>query len=387
MNEQEMQFANPDWQPSAQLAAQAHAIPQPDNALQHERLAEEHKLDERGASYKQGYQGQQHPAAHHQMPSYQDKIAVQSRTRRPLWPWLVVIVALICLVPVLLGAMAMVAGQDQASVKESHAFVKGNHAFEGENHAFNTGRSGSQIVMHSYGYDMAHTSTVKIDDPSGSIHVHGGVPGTQSQIQALSDSSVSDPLQFSQGSDGTLTIKVNPPTDGNPVLLDIALPQNIALNLGTSSGNIEIDGIHGQVNLQADRSITMNNDTISGQSNISSTQGDVRIVNSSLSGKYVVTGNNGSIALQQVNLSGQGQIQAQTEASIMMVGLLDPQGNYTFTSTSGEIDLALPSDTAIQLHIDPGTGSSTSDFSTQTGRGAPTTVKTDSGNIQIRQGP
>ncbi|MGH2506686.1 MAG: DUF4097 family beta strand repeat-containing protein [Ktedonobacteraceae bacterium] len=391
MNEQEMQFASPDWQPPTQPSAQLVQLStQKQTAFYSDptlRAEQDHTWDKDGTIYQQGYQGQKASIAHYQAPGYQGIMG----TRRRLWPWLVLTVILISLVPVLLSAMAMFAAQNNHSstpVHENQTFMKGQHAWHSARHAPETGRmGGSQLVLHSYGYDMAQISMLQIDDPTGSIHVHGSMSGSRSQIEALSDNSVPDPLQFVQGTNGTLTLKVNAPTDDNPVLLDITLPQNMGLALSTNGGNIEVDGINGQVNLHTASSIALSNDTISGQSSIASAQGEVSIVNSVLSGNYVVTSEHGPIALQQVNLSGQGQIQALAEASIMLVGILEPQGNYTFTSAHGEIDLALPSDSALRLHIDPGTGSSICDFPTQTRNGAALTVKTESGNIQIRQGP
>ncbi|MGH2479142.1 MAG: DUF4097 family beta strand repeat-containing protein, partial [Ktedonobacteraceae bacterium] len=358
------------------------ALPLPINADPREQQMGEHEH-----SYKQGYQGQQQSAAHHHARLYQGPMDMSERTRRPLWPWLVVIATLICLIPLLLGAMAMMAGPQHEFVQETHAPAQKHHESVQGNHAFNGSYAGSQLDMHAYTYDMAHISTVKIDDPTGSIHVHGSMPGTQGRIEALSDSSAVDPLQFVQNGDGTLSIQVNPPADGNPVLLNLALPQNIALHLHTSSGHIEVDGIHGQVNLQADSSIILANDSISGQSNISSLQGGVQIANSSLSGIYRITSNSGSIALPRVDLSGRGQFQAQEEGNIIMSGTLNSQGNYTFTSASGEIALALPGDTAMQLHIDQGTGNLSSDFPMHTSNGAHVMVKTKSGDILVRQEP
>ena len=97
--------------------------------------------------------------------------------------------------------------------------------------------------------------------------------------------------------------------------------------------------------------------------------------------------NSGSLALPRVDLSGQGQFQAQEEGNIIMSGTLNAQGNYTFTNTNGEIALALPGDTAMQLHVDQGTGNLSSDFPMHTSSGAHVTVKTESGSILVRQEP
>ncbi len=378
MHEQEMQFANPDWQPSAQLPPEEPTLSQPLNADPREQ-----QMAEREPSYKQGYQGQQPPAAHHHARLYQDVVAMSARTRRPLWPWLVAIAALICLLPLLLGAMAMMAGSQHEGARENPVIVQKHHAFVQGNGAY----TGSQLNMHAYTYDMTHISTVQIDDPTGSIHVHGGMPGTQGRIEALSDNTATDPLHFVRSDNGTLTIQVNPPTDGNPVLLNLALPQDLALHLHTNGGHIEVDGIHGQLNLQAASSIILANNSIRGQSRISSLQGGIQIADSALSGNYTIISNSGSIALPRVELSGQGQIQAQQDGNIIMSGTLNSQGSYTFTNTSGEIALALPGDTAMQLHIDQGTGNSSSDFPMHTSNGARVIVKTESGNILVRQEP
>lgn len=380
MNEQEMQFANPDWQPPTLSSTQKSVAFYTEPTLPVEPQGSEWDTYH---TYQQGYQAQQRPLV--QYPT-SPPLGIMGARRR-LWPWLVMTVTLICLVPVLLSAMAMMVAKNSVPARENVPFMKEHHAFTGRNRIPSTGHTWPQLMPHSYSYDMTHISMVQIDDPTGFIHVHGSMSDTKSQIEALSDTSMPNPLQFLRGSDGTLTIKVNAPSDDDPVLLDIVLPQNMGLTLSTNGGNIEVDGINGQVNLHTASSILLSHDTISGQSNITSAQGNVRIVNSTLNGTYTVSGNRGPIALQQVSLSGQGHIQAQEEASILLIGIVDPQGSYTFTSEQGEIDLALPSDTPLRLHLNPGAGNVSSDFSTQTNSGATLTATSASGNILIRKEP
>lgn len=383
MNEQEMQFANPDWQPPTLSPTQKSVAFYSEPTLPVEPQSSEWNT-ETYHTYQQGYQAQQHPLV--QYPT-SPPLGIMGARRR-LWPWLVMTVTLICLVPVLLSAMAMIVAKNSAPARENAPFIiKEHHAYTGKNHIPSIGHVWPQLMPHSYSYDMTHISMVQIDNPTGFIHVHGSMSDTSSQIEALSDTSLPNPLQFLPRSDGTLTIKVNAPTDDDPVLLDIVLPQNMGLTLSTNGGNIEVDGINGQVNLHTASSILLSHDTINGQSSITSTQGNVRIVNSTLNGTYVVSDNRGPLALQQVNLSGQGHIQAQEEASILFIGMVDPQGSYTFTSEQGEIDLALPSDTSLRLHLNPGTGDVSSDFPTQTNSGATLTATSASGNILIRKDP
>lgn len=245
---------------------------------------------------------------------------------------------------------------------------------------------GPEASLHAYTYDMTHISTVNIDDPSGSIQIHGGLPGTEGQIEALSDSSVTDPLHFLQNKGGGLTVQVTQPANGSAVLLNLGLPQNMALHVTTHDGNIEVDGTSGSLNLQATRSILLNNENISGQSSITSLNGRVQITNSALSGQYAITSLNGPITLPQVALSGQGQIQTQGGA-LIMGGTLDPQGSYTFATSGGQIALVLPDTTTLHLRVDQGSGGLTSDFPVNDGSGAQVTVKTESGDIQIRRVP
>lgn len=374
MNEQEMQFANPDWQPSQGLAElspeQEPAIPQPVNAARLGWSSEERQADVFDAPYVQGYQVQEQlrtlPPEYQQTPVYQGGMVAPQRRSRRGWLWLLAAFLLIWLI------FSMAYGP-MGRHSNSFSFTK------------------PVAHLQTYGYDMTHISTVKINAPGSSIHIHGAnsATGPKSLIQAQSDNGASDQLNFVQDKDGTLTIQTNNAANGDGVQLDITLPQNIALDL--TGAEIEVNDMSGQVNLHSDSSITLNNDTIgtiNGQSTISAQQGDIDVFNSSFSGIYTIACDNGSINLRQVSLSGKGTIQAQGDANIHMDGILNPQGAYSFVSDSGDIDLELPDTTAMQLNIDPGSGSSTNSFpTTGTGNGpqAQVTLKTGSGSITVNK--
>lgn len=368
MNEQEMQFASPDWQPSPGQAAlppgQEQDIPQPVNTVRRGWPNEENGLDAFSSAYAQGYQGEQSipppPPMYQQTPVYQSGAGTRPRPRRRFWLWIVIIFFLFWLIPTTFGTMRYHSSSYKAPAMDTQ----------------------------TYGYDMTGISTLRINIPNSSIHVHGdnGGLGPKSQIQEQSEGAPANSLQFIQGKDGTLTIQESNLPDGSFVQLDITLPGNIALDLQANNGDIEVDSMSGQVNLQANNSITLDNDTINSKSTISTSQGDIHIANSSLSGEYTITGNSGQIDLHQVNMSGKGTVQALGDTNISMSGTLDPQGVYSFTSDSGGIDLTLPDNTAMQLNIDPGTGHSSSAFPT-TGTGtesqARVNLKTNSGDINV----
>lgn len=355
-----MQFASPDWQPSAESSTvpvePEQEVPLPVNAA---RLGWQ---NEKNGSYEQEQQLAEFPPTYQQTPLQQGAQAAQPRWRRS-WLWAIVFVLAVWLIPALLWSV---------SPKNSAVIVNPKPL---------------QMSTQTFNYDMAHISTLNINDPNGFIHVHAGGAGTMGQIMVQSSNSKEKSVELLPGKDGSLTIQVNALPDSSPVLLDVTLPQSMALNLTSTQGDIEIDGINGQFNLKTDSSITLNQDTISGQSHLSADQAGIQITNSSFSGTYTIA-SSGNIDLEQVSMSGNAQVQAQGVGDIHMSGGLDARGTYGFSSNSGQIGLLLPSNTAMQLNIDPGTSAFYSEFPPNSGSTpqAQVTLKTNMGTIEVRRG-
>ena len=342
MNEQEMQFADPDWQPRG-----SSPLPQEDTVVGAPPVQpvkstfpyDATSQDADASSYGQGYRGmpQQRyssytPPVVQQAPSRQVSSA---RRGSGWWIWLIIIIVIISMI----SSMA-------------HSFNRGITPFPG--YQGPVPRPGP-----GYTYDLRGTSQISLNDSSGFITVQTGNTGTQKITVQTDDNSLPNVSYTENG----MTID-----SGDIGSVTVIVPPDAGLSLNISAASVEVDGFKGQIVAQSTTgSINLQEDVLSGQSNIISQSGDITLDQDALSGQVTVqTGGNGAISFD---------------------GTLDPRGTYQCTTDSGDITLNLPADTAMQVSLTPGTGTYHNDFANPTG-GAPraaVAVKTTSGNIGIHQ--
>lgn len=338
MNEQEMQFADPDWQPRGSLPVpQEDAIAgtppvQPVNNT----LPYDASQDAGMTPYDQGYRG----SSQRQYSSYAGSTAQQmpvrqtgnARRRSGWWIWLIIAIVVISLIS-----------------NMSHSFNR-SMTFPGD------GGPGFRPPQ-GYTYALKGASQLAIDDSSGSITVQVE-NGDRQDVTVQSDDNSSPQATYAGN-----RLTIDSTDNGN---VTVIVPQGVALNINASS--IEVDDFIGQLSAQTDsNTITLNNDTLNGQSSLTSQSGDIH--------------------LNQVALNGQVTAATGGDGSIEFSGTLDPGGTYQFTTDSGNISLNLPANTAMQVSSTPGTGTYRNAFANPTGNGprAAVTVKTNSGDIGINQ--
>lgn len=342
MNEQEMQFADPDWQPRGSLP-----LPQEDTivgAPPVQRVKSTFPYDATSqdadvSSYEQGYRGMpQQQYSSYIPPVVQQAPARQvgsARRRSGWWIWLIIIIVVISMISSM-----------------SHSFNRGIPTFPGDQGLGSRPGPG-------YTYDLKGTSQISLNDSSGFITVQIGNMGTQ-EITVQTDDNSSPSVSYTGNS-----MTVNSSDSGE---VTVIVPPDAGLSLNVSANSIEVDGFTGQIVAQSTTgSITLKEDVLSGQSNITSQSGDITFGQDALSGQVTVqTGGNGAISFD---------------------GTLDAGGKYQFTTDSGDITLNLPANTAMQVSPTPGTGTYHNDFANPTGSAprAAVTVKTNSGNIGIHQ--
>jgi len=338
MNEQEMQFADPDWQPRGSLplpqedtVAGAPPVQPVNSAFPYDAS----QVDP-STSYGQGYQGT--PQRHAYIPSVAQEIADQqvrgTRRRSGWWIWLIIIIVVI----------SMISSMSRVSYR--------GPTFPGDQGAGPRPGPG-------YTYDLKGTSQISLNDSSGFITVQIGNIGTQ-EITVQTDDNSSPNVSYTGNG-----MTVNSSDNGS---VTVIVPPDAGLSLNISANSIEVDGFTGQIAAQSTTgSITLKEDVLSGQSNITSQSGDITFDQDELSGQVTVqTGGNGAISFD---------------------GTLDSGGKYQFTTDSGDITLNLPANTSMQVSPSLGTGTYHNDFANPTGRAprAAVTVKTNSGNIGIHQ--
>jgi hypothetical protein len=152
--------------------------------------------------------------------------------------------------------------------------------------------------------------TIVVNGGGGSVHIHAG--DTNQVLISTRDGS---PVQTTQNGN-IIDIGTDSSFDSfgdNEQNLDITVPTASDLQIQSGSGDIQIEGVNGQMTLTTD---------------------------------------SGDVQLQHTLLQGDSSIQTD-EGDITVQGNIDPQGNYQFQTNSGDVKLTLPEDSS--FHFVPST--------------------------------
>lgn len=257
MSKQEMQFADPDWRPQQQgkgnsdSGNQERYIAQPVNNDRGEQFSRQSVSPQQEKVYP-GY------ADYRAQPRNGGQLSPRQRSMRRN-PVLWIILALMLFA--LLGSMGH----------------------------FNSFHGPFNGIGHRAPYDSFHGEkprtfslgshpTIIINDSFGNITVHADSHATDVTIQT--DNSNALPIQYIPSQDGqTLTVSVNDTTgdaSSNGVDFDVTVPTTANLDLKTTSGNIEVSDVTGQLALTSDSgdvSVALSNSSF--QVDATTTSGDI----------------------------------------------------------------------------------------------------------------
>jgi len=300
MSDQEMQFADPDWKPSQQLDTntkqqeQEAYTPQPINS----EYREQNKWDPAQSTLPQqeGYTGLRPYAGPVPGQMQGGNYRPRSYSRRGRGPWLWIILAIII--------FSLISGGSRFS----SGFRDGNGPDFGHNSAYP-----KPFAAQTYNYTVNGQATIVINDPDGNVTVTEGQSNTNVSINNPNNL----PLTSNQSADGK-TINVNAQDNGQgPVDLNVVVPQNTSLQLKTDSGDINVNGIEGQMRLISNSgSINTSNDVLSSSTTMTTISGDINFD-----------------------------------------GTISTGGNYQFNTTSGTVTVALPSSPAFHVVATTNSGS------------------------------
>jgi DUF4097 and DUF4098 domain-containing protein YvlB len=170
--------------------------------------------------------------------------------------------------------------------------------------------------------------TIIINDKSGNIQVRTGDSSGNVDVQAIKQSDgfgnpKNEQVSYNRSLDGsTLTINFN--DRGGSVDFNVTVPNNVNVQLKTSSGNVDVEGVSGQILMTTGSgNITATNDIFTGSTTLSTGSGD-----------------------------------------ITFDGGITGTGDYQFTTGNGEIDANLTSGTALDINASTDNGSINSQVST-----------------------
>lgn len=367
INEHEMQFADPDWQPAGSTPAAPGngGTPAPVSVSLAESInPPSSPLSTSLPPYMQGYQGAwpvpPSPPVLAPLPPQARQMAYQAaalrgRPRgrsRGRWLWVIAIVMLLFLFS---GSMTLFSHSGHSSAPQTS--------------------SSSGPVQSSQSYNLNGATELDINDLSGNVTVKA-VNGQDTSIQVLSAQG-GEPKVFYQGSNMVLT------SDDD---VTVIVPQNVVLKLSGGMNALEVDDFTGVLTAQTNSgNITLDNDSLNPTSSLNTNSGDIDLENGSVNGASI-TSATGSITLNQIDLDGQVIFSTGGNGSISYTGgTINPSGKYQFITDSGSIALNLPDGTAMQMKVMQKGGHFNSDFPPSTGSApqAEIDITTSSGDITI----
>jgi len=347
MSDQEMQFADPDWKPTQPLQRKTSPQdrerynPQPINTNSREQT--QWKSAPSSSPQQEGYTGLYPYAGTAPQQTQGGGFRQQQYRRRGRGPWFWIILAII-----LISLMSGGLGSNGFGFGRPHF---GNYPIP---------------MQKPQDFIVNGQPTIVINDANGAVHVNAGSSISDVVIQSVpqdnfpGNTNVIQPNISQNGN--TITASVPDGQQGS-VDFTVTVPQDSNLRLIMDSGNISVNGVDGQMTLTTSGgNINASNDVINGQSTITTDYGD-----------------------------------------ISFDGTIGAGGTYQFITSSGSVNLSLPS--APAFHVDATTSSgsmNTSDFpsvhfqnngnkaSSDVGvssqvQGAKVTINTDSGNIDLHQ--
>jgi hypothetical protein len=345
MSNQEMQFADPDWKPSQQL--DTNNIPQDQEVYTPQPINTDYREQNKWRTappsppQQEGYTGLRPYAGPVPGQMQGGNIRQRPYSRRGRGPWFWIILAFI--------VISLISGGSRFG----NGFGDGNGPGFDHN-PFNK----QQVVPQNYDYTVAPgQATIVINDPNGNVTVTQGQSNTDVIIQPVNGNSFpgnpNDIQQSISQTGNTITASVQDSVD-----LQVTVPNGANLSLNTGSGTINVSGVEGQMTLiTTDGGIDASNDVLSGSSTITTNTGDINFD-----------------------------------------GTISKGGNYQFSTSSGTINVALPSSPAFHVVATTNSGSidipgvqnnsSGTQASGDVGANSPVqgtnvTIKSDSGKINL----
>lgn len=347
MSDQEMQFADPDWEPTRPSQIQAGAqqsplyTPRPVNDDLRERS--QRPIVETPPAQDEVYAG---------LPPYAGAMPVQPpqapyryqrmpgrRRRRGAWFWIIIAILFFSLLG---GGSNALGSIGQKSVTQEKAF---NNL---------PGGSAPTIVIH---------------EAAGNIHVQRG---NGINIEDIKNSSFfDDPNNIKVEFDptgNTINVIVEMGTNffsSRSVDFNITIPQDANLDLRTTSGDVSVNDTSGQMTLSTvSGNISTSNDTFADHSLLSATSGDIHSTGDTFSGQAGITTVSGDISMDQDTLNGPAKVNT-TSGNIHFNGTLASSpassATYQFNTISGDISIGLPSSASFNVQALTTSGSIHSD--------------------------
>lgn len=334
MSDQEMQFADPDWEPTRPGQQSTTYTPQPVNDDRRERFQQPVvEMPPEQENVYSGYVAAQ-PEQYRQRPSYNYPQRPYRRRRHRAWLWIILAILFFSLMS---GGGSLLGSIGQKSLTEEHGFTN----------------------------LPAGTPTIIINESDGNIHVSRG---NSLNIEDVKQSGFfDDPNNINVKFDTTgnvITVNVDSGSgflSERSVDFNITVPDNANLQLKTTSGDITVENTSGAMTLTSTSgNVSTTNDVFTSTATLSTTSGDIHAANDTFSGDAYLSTTSGDISMDQDTLNGSAKV-VNTSGNIDFNGTLafstTPNVSYQFTTVSGDINVGLPVDANFTVQADTASGS------------------------------
>ncbi len=348
MSNQEMQFADPDWEPtqSGQKSAGSQQspgyTPQPINDDRRERFQQPavETLPEKEEVYA-GYSGYAGAIPERQAPNQYQRMPPRRRRHRA-WLWIIIAILFFSLMS---GGASALGNIGQRSVTQENSFAN----------------------------QISGTPTIVINEPAGNIHVQRG--GSLNIEDVKNSSFFYDPNNIDvkfRVTGNTITVNVDMGAtflSSRSVDFNITIPQDANLQLTTTSGDISVNDTNGAMTLSTvSGNISTSNDTFAPNALLSTTSGDIHSTGDTFSGEAGFTTVSGDISMEQDILNGPAKANT-TSGNIDFNGTFGTSAaspaTYQFTTISGDVRIGFSDNANVTVQAGTNSGSINADgFST-----------------------
>jgi len=325
-NNQEMQFAEPDWQPKTLQEEDTKQVIPPGISVSHtpsaRPIGNTQQTNETEQDYTQGYRAQtsEREELYQQGPQQQPFSATQQPfssaqqqpwyQRMPIWGWGLLALAILGIssksgpfsVFFSLISIGLVALVIWLLVTRRVTISTKGEKQQPETHTFSVGAQPTIIVNSKAGAIRLHTGE------EGEVKIVATKRGYIFNQRLNSDAQI---WYNQDNTKNTVSARVDSwrPFGKNAIDFDITVPVQANLQITANAGNIVVQNVTGQMVLKADV---------------------------------------GAIRAEQVVLSGRSRLRANL-GTIYFTGSLDPSGDYDMTTDLGSVNANLPDDASFHL--------------------------------------
>lgn len=219
----------------------------------------------------------------------------------------------------------------------------------------------SAQTRKEFKFNVGPGANVNISNDLGPVSVKAG-PGSQVLVTAILRSNQAEVAQSQVGSRIELRTRYpqqRPTGDAARVDYQVTVPADCAVSIRSSAGPITIERIRGDVSAEGDSANIDVHDSGNGHIHVRSLKGNVTLSNIT-NGHVEVTSVGGPVTLTDV--SGPRIEINTTNGKITYRGAFASNGDYDFTTHSGDIDVWLPASASVDVSASSLSGKVENDF-------------------------